>query len=127
MTAPVEERHDHPTVAQAIHYYRQGLTTTEQYELDLFRALSTDKRLMRVLYLVFLDLEPTDIQDDDAEARDVRKDRAEASQRRWITPRGRRTRLTHAGLKVWVEWKADITPHLRKPAFQELWREVAGW
>lgn len=127
MTAPTEERHDFPTVAQAIHYYRQGLTTAEQYELDLFRALSADKWLMRVLYLVFLDLEPTDMADVDAETRDLRQDRAEASRRGWIIPRGRRTRLTTEGLKVWVEWKADITPHLRKPAFQELWREVAGW
>ncbi|MER5262270.1 hypothetical protein ABTZ99_09345 [Actinosynnema sp. NPDC002837] len=127
MTAPTEQQHAHPTVAEAIFYYRVGLTTVEQYELDLFRPLSADKWHLRVLYLVLLDLEPADMADVDAERRDVRQDRAEASRRGWIVPRGRRTRLTTEGLKVWVEWKADITPHLRKPAFQKLWREVAGW
>lgn len=127
MTAPTEEQRDYPTVAEAIFYYRAGLTAADQYELDLFRALSTDKWLMRVLYLVFLDLEPTDLTTEGPAEHDVWDDHAEAWRRGWITMHRRRTRLTREGLKVWVEWKAAISPHLRKPAFQELWREVAGW
>lgn len=127
MSALAEEQRDYPTVAEAIFYYRAGLTAAEQYELDLFRALSTDKWIMRVLYLVFLDLEPTDLESDVPSDHDVREDHAEAWRRDWITMRRRRSRLTHKGLKEWVAWKAAITPHLRKPAFQQLWREVAGW
>ncbi|ONI87351.1 hypothetical protein ALI22I_23300 [Saccharothrix sp. ALI-22-I] len=108
--------------SQAYRRYRETLPESQRLALDLFEELSVDKYLMRVLYLAWMDLEAAELP-----GRDGTADRSELRRRGWIFTSHGRTRLTDDGFRAWWRWKVAITPHLRKPAFQELWREVAGW
>jgi hypothetical protein len=75
---------------------------------------------MRVLYLAYLDLGTTVIQER-CDPDDIQETRA----RGWIA--GRRPVLTGDGLTAWWVWKELITPHLREVPFQQLWRDVIAW
>lgn len=108
--------------AEAYRQYRDTLTESERHALDLFQKLSADKWLMRVLYMAYMNVEATDV-----DGRDVAADRAEAREQGLIFTTRRRTRLSRDGFALFWAWKSEITPHLRQPAFQELWREVCGW
>lgn len=126
MTAP-----DTPTsgdvdllTGQAYRHYRDALPDVLRTDLDLVQRLAERAPLMRVLYLAALDLEPRHV---DTWAGVTDEARAEAHAHGLVYETGAHTRLTRDGFHTWWRWQYDITPHLHKPWFRDLWKRVCGW
>lgn len=107
--------------ADAYRRYRAALNETQRRDLDLYEQLSTRLPTLRVLYLAYLDLDTALLDEDSA------LDRADAQGEGLVFITGHRVRLTRDGLVMLWDWKNAIAPHLRKPAFQALWKRVHGW
>lgn len=109
---------------QAYRRYRDSLPEQLRADLDLIERLAGNKTLMRVLYLAALDLDPRHV---DSWAEITPADRADAKDRGLIYATGHRMRLTREGFAMWWQWQYELTPHLHKPWFRDLWKQVCGW
>lgn len=109
---------------RAYRRYYELLPEELRSDLDLVQRLGTDRRLMRVLYLSALDLDPRHV---DSWAGVTEADRADAHDKGLIVTTGHHTRLTREGFTAWWQWQYEIVPHLHKPWFHALWKRVCGW
>jgi hypothetical protein len=108
--------------SEAYARYRNALGEAQRRDLDLYEKLSQRPGIMRQLYLAYLDLDTTGLPDHNDTA-----DRADALEEGLLFRTAGRIRITYDGLHMLWQWKTAIEPHLRKPMFQTLFRQVCGW